>query len=120
MSMTITQAKSEALRLAHEGKAHASIAEHLKAKGYTSKKTGKPLSPNGVSYMLNKAGHYVRKRKSKAHRAAPVLAAATRAKPAAVRVKSTEIDRLTAVKSILSVSSMDASERIAFALLMIG
>jgi hypothetical protein len=117
MTMTQTQARAEAMRLAGEGKTHATIAEHLAAKGYVSARTGKPLSRNGIGQMLIKSGHRTYSRKAK-RRGSTVAAAA--AKTPAKRVPSTSVDKLQAVKSILNVASMDANERIAFALLMIG
>lgn len=120
-TMSLTQAKSEALRLAGEGAAYATIAEHLKAKGYVSPKTGQPLSTARVGQLILASGHRrkAKPRKASARRAAPTTAAAEK-RPARRAAPTTAVDKLTAVKSILNVASMSAEERIAFALLMIG
>lgn len=55
-SMSPLQAKSEVMRLVSEGSTYASIAEHLKAKGFVSPKTGKPLSTAGVNQMMLNQG----------------------------------------------------------------
>lgn len=115
--MTETQAKAEALRLAGEGATCASIAEHLKAKGYASPRTGKPITRQRVNQMLRGAGHRTYRKRA---RKAPATVSASERKRARKAPATTSVDKLSAVKSILCVSSMPADERIAFALLMIG
>ncbi len=64
---TRAQAKALAVKLKNEGKEYAEIAQALEAAGYTSTRTGKPLTAGGVNQMLLAAGHRVRSiRKAKA------------------------------------------------------
>lgn len=119
MSMTESQAKSEALRLAGEGKTHASIAEHLNAKGYRTVR-GLPMIDKYVSAMLIKAGHRTQKKKKARRAPAPKTVAAAEKATRRTSVPKTAVDRLTAVKAVLNCSVMPEGERIAFALLLIG
>lgn len=103
--MTRNQAVAMAEQLAAKGTKLSEIAMKLAEAGYLSPQTGKAIHPASVHYMLKKK-----------QRQSPQKKAAQSVEPT---LKSTG-GKLGAVRSILKLHGMDASERVALALLVIG
>lgn len=101
MTISKSDAKKLAKKLVGEGKKYAEVSEALAAKGYVGSKSGAPLSISMVSSLVRSPS-----------RQDKVRSKATKLTPKQLR------SRLDALRTILYIDSMDASEKVALAQLV--
>lgn len=98
MSLSYEQAQEQAVKLHNQGVPYMKIQEHLKAAGYTSSRTKKPVS-------------YVTVRKMVTEKEAAQTKAA-KAEERQIALSSPKAERLEAVKKILSLDGLSVDTQL--------